>query len=449
MPPEPPSGRRLRLNNLLLPVLLVLAAALAAALSLRYDHHIDLTRAGRHTLAEASLAVLDQLEGPVRVTAFASRRRQLRDAVQRFMAPWQRHKPDIELEFIDPDAAPERVRAEGISRDGAMIVRYGGREERLSAPTEQAMANLLQRLAREQQRWLAFVTGHGERAPHGEANFDLGRWVAHLEERGFGARALNLAETGAIPDNTAAVVLAGPRVALLEAEIRLLVEHVEGGGRLLWLRDPDSPQTGLAPLAAALGIEWVPGTVVDPRSKALGLDNPALIAVTGYPEHAITEGLRYVTLFPIAGTLAATGRGGWRHEGLLRTGDEAWNETGSLEGTVDYDPGEDHGGPLALALALRRTREAGPEQRAVVAGDGDFLSNSFIGNGGNLDLGLRIVNWLVADDAFIRLPARDPTDRQLAWPRATGIAVFFALLVVLPATLAGAGLWRWMRRRRR
>lgn len=439
--------RRLRLHNLLLPLLMIGVAAMAAWVSLETARRFDLSASGRHSLSAASIAVLAQLDGEVTVTAFASRRRELRESVQRFLSPWQAHKPDVRLEFVDPATAPEQVRERGISRDGQLLLRHGGREEMLDAATEQAMANTLQRLARSTEHWLAFLQGHGERAPDGEANFDLRTWAQALQARGFRVQGINLAETGVVPDNTSVLVIAGPRVRLLANEVQAIVDFLDAGGRLLWLRDPDSPVTGLAPLAAALGIEWVPGTIVDPAAHGYGLDNPALVVVTGYPQHPITEGLRYATLFPLAGTVAATGGADWTRAAVLRSGDRAWHETGSLDDAVTFDADADYPGPLSIGLALSR-EHAGEEQRAMVIADGDFLSNRFIGNSGNLDLGLRIANWLVRDDSFISVPAGDRGDRRLAWTEATGIGVFVFLLLVLPLGLAAAGILRWLRRRR-
>ena len=59
-------------------------------------------------------------------------------------------------------------------------------------------------------------------------------------------------------------------------------------------------------------------------------------------------------------------------------------------------------GPLDLGFALSRLspRPDRREQRAVVIGDGDFLSNRFLGNGGNRELGQRVFNWLLAATTF-------------------------------------------------
>ena len=34
-------------------------------------------------------------------------------------------------------------------------------------------------------------------------------------------------------------------------------------------------------------------------------------------------------------------------------------------------------------------------------GDGDFLSNTFLGNGGNREFGERVFDWLLGDDKLV------------------------------------------------
>ncbi len=82
-------------------------------------------------------------------------------------------------------------------------------------------------------------------------------------------------------------------------------------------------------------------------------------------------------------------------------------------------------------------------------GDGDWLSNAYLGNGGNLDLGLRLFGWLAGDDARMTIAPDRPPDLTVELPRTLVIAIGIGFLLVLPALLAGSGLLIWLRRRRR
>jgi len=108
-------------------------------------------------------------------------------------------------------------------------------------------------------------------------------------------------------------------------------------------------------------------------------------------------------------------------------------------------------GPLDFGYALTRLSPspAKNQQRVVVIGDGDFLSNSFLGNGGNRAFGERVFNWLLGDDALVAMPARGAPDRHLALGQRGLDALALVFLIALPLVLAGFGAALAWRRRRR
>ncbi|MGE0385306.1 MAG: GldG family protein [Gammaproteobacteria bacterium] len=447
----------MRAQTWILAVLIVALAGLAAYLSTQYRREIDLTASGRNTLSQASVAVLAALKDPVKITAFARPDGQTREEIRRLVSRYQAHKPDLELRFLDPDAVPDLIRDQGITQDGELVVSYGKRREHVQNLTEQALTNVLQTVGRGGERYIAFIAGHGERDPLGEKNQDVGVWGRQLESRGFKITTVDLSAAG-VPDNTSVLVLASPQVDLLPGEVEALKKWIDQGGNLLWLAEPGADR-GLAPLAQHLGVQRVPGTVVDPVARALGVDDPTFAVVTQYQAAAVLDDFRFVTVFPIASGLKAADGGAWQVTPLLSTTEHAWSETGPLEGEIRYDEGADTKGPIELGLALTRDRpgegkdgdaDAAPaQQRVIVIGDGDFLANSYLGNGGNLDLGLRMANWLARDEQFIKVPARTAADLTLDLPEriAYPLAVWFLLLC--PLALVGTGIVVWRRRRAR
>ncbi len=448
-----------RLQNAVFLLLFLGVVGLLAWLSNHYHLTADWTASGRNSLAEPSRALLHRLPGPVQITAFASEDESVRRAIRELVARYQRVKPDIRLTFVNPDLAPARVRELDIKLNGELLIAYQGREEKLTRLSEEALTNALQRLAREGERWLVFLAGHGERKPLGEANFDLGAWGKRLSEKGFKLRTQNLTEQPAIADNTAALVIAGPQTDLLPGEAKLIGDYLARGGNLLWLHDP-GPLHGLQGLAEALGVSFVPGVVVDPTTRLLGIDDPRLAIVSHYPPHPLTRGFDVVTLYPQAAALDYTPTPGWQGQALLLTSERSWVESGPLDGQVAFDADSDTPGPLTLGVVMSRHRDsdtaageasepATGEQRVVVIGDGDFLANAYLGNGGNLDLGLRLAEWLAHDDRFIAIPARPAVDRGLSFgPFAQGV-IGLGWLVLLPLGLAATGGWIWWRRRKR
>lgn len=445
-----------RLVSAVMALLIVVLAGLLAWASARYTVEFDWTRNGRHTLSEASKQVLSRMEGPIMITAYSREEAGLREAVKKFIRRYQNIKPDIELHFVNPDVAPDEVRSLGITSYNELVIRYQGRSQHVQPVDEEEFTNALQRLARGAEHWLAFVEGHGERSPLGEANFDLKLWVQQLEKRGFRAQPVNLANIQTVPENTRVLIIAGPQVDLLPGEIKLVLDFVEQGGNLLWLADPGALH-GLEGLAEKLHIKLDTGTVIDSAGRLLGLDDPTIVIETAslYPSHPATADFTYTTLFPGITTVTTDAQSPWRMQPLLTTGDHTWLETGKLEGEVSFDEGQDVKGPLNIGLTLERAPEpaqgektAQRTQRIMVIGDGDFLSNAYVGNSGNQELGIRLINWLSNDDDFIAIPARTAPDMQLELsPVASGI-IALGFLVVLPLGLFGTGALIWWRRRK-
>ena len=444
-----------RLQGVIFTILFLAVVGVLAWLSTRYSFTADWTANNRNTLSEASSELLKQLEGPVTITSYATEDESVRHAVSELVDRYRRHKADVTLRFINPDLEPETVRALGIRVNGELRIEYQSRSENLQNLSEQGLTNILQRLARSGERWLVFVEGHGERKPQGIANHDLGQWSQQLTAKGFKVQTHNLVQNPQLPENTQVLVLAGPQTDLLPGEVAIINQYVASGGNVLWLTDPaeNKNQYGLTPLATQLGIGFEPGMIVDPTTQVLGVSDPRFALVADYPGHAITQGFDALTLFPQSHGLIVTPPDGWQARVILQTEKRSWSETGGMSGSVQFDATNDVPGPLILGVALTRGlsvdgAEASQEQRVVVTGDGDFLSNAYLGNGANLLLGMNMVNWLANDDQLINIPVKTATDRNLQLsPLAQGM-IGFGFLFVLPLLLAGSGFIIWWKRRK-
>jgi ABC-type uncharacterized transport system involved in gliding motility auxiliary subunit len=446
-----------RFGNALHALLVIAVAVLLAFLSTRFGFEQDWSHARGSSLGDESVALLKSLDAPVDVTSYASHQGGLRAVIADFIDRYRRAKGDVTLRFVDPDEDPSAMRAAGVNVDGELEIRYKDRSERLKVLSEAEFSGALLRLSRTRTRIVAFLEGEGERQPLGKANADLGQFVAALDGRGLRAVPLPLASTGKVPDNADLVVIANPQTKLAPAVAAELVDYVDRGGALLWLTEPDE-DVGLDDLAVTLGIRALPGTVVDAKAQAFGLGDPSFVAMSQYPPSAITKDFALTTLLPQPAALARRADARWALQAILRSSDKSRNETGHIpkagenSDTIrqDADAGEIPG-PLDLGFALTRVspRPDRHEQRAVVIGDGDFLSNSFLGNGGNRELGQRVFDWLLGDDAQVNVPDRSAPDRELKLSQGALSLLALAFLVGLPLLLVLCGGTLWWRRRRR
>jgi ABC-type uncharacterized transport system involved in gliding motility auxiliary subunit len=448
---------RERFGNALHALLIIAAAVAIAFLSTRFGFDRDWSHAHSASLGEASITLLHSLDASVEVVSYARKQGGLRAVIADFIERYRRVKPDLSLAFVDPDADPNAMRAAAIMVDGELDIRYKGRSERLKVLSETELSNALLRLSRSRARIVAFLEGEGERQPLGKANADLGQFVGALADRGLRTVPLPLVNIGKVPENTDLVVIANPQVKLPTAAVAELVDYVERGGNLLWLTAPGE-DVGLDDLAKALAIRVLPGTVVDGSGQAFGLGDPSFVALDHYPQQAITENFVLTTLFPQPAALAQLAGAHWDMKSILRSSAKSWNETGHIPkageaaDTIhqDADAGEIPG-PLDLGFALTRLspRPDKREQRVVVIGDGAFLSNSFLGNGGNREFGQRVFDWLLGDDAQIAVADSSAPDRELTLSQNQLSAISLVFLLALPLLLAASGMLIWWRRRRR
>jgi len=426
--------------------LLLLLAGLLSAVTRTYHKSWDVTLSGRNSLSPGGIAQLKKLQGPVNITVYAGAGTRVGDAVKFFFAPYQRIKPDLKLRFIDPDEQPTQAREAGIQQPGEAVVQVGKRSDHLSAYNEASFVNLLARLARDKDRLVMYLDGHGERKLDGAANHDLGDFGAQLAKRGFNSAPLNLVLAQEVPHNTALLVIASPRVDLLPTEVDKLKQYVQRGGNLLWLVDTE-PLHGLQPLTELLGIALTPGTVIDLQAKEMNADATVAIGAA-YGRHPVLQNFNLLTLFPFAREVEVVESDkGWSATPLIQVAARGWIETGALDKPIAFDKGRDKPGPINIAVALQRT--AGDRnQRVIVIGNGHFLSNQFLGNAGNLDLGVNSINWLAGDDSMIAIQPRPTQDAQVLLTDNIKMLLVIGFVFALPLGLLATGGLVWWRRRK-
>jgi ABC-type uncharacterized transport system involved in gliding motility auxiliary subunit len=414
------------------------------------QYHVakDITQANRNILTPGSVNILKSMKDPVNITVYATNDDAnhgdtFRKGMIDFMARYQREKKDISLKFINPSVEPKLAQEAGIKEDGEVVVEYNKRTEHISPPiAEQEMTNLLVRLARTNTQAIMFLDGHGERHLQGVKNNDLGEFGKQLEAKGFKFSNPDLTIAQAVPANGAMLVIASPQVDLSPVEAKKIQTYLESGGNLLWLLDDDNLH-GLKEVADYLGLSVSPGIAVDMTAAQYGADAKVAFA-SAYGDHPITRNFQLRTLFPEVGRLVDVAPNGWLES-------EKIVNSGKNQKAV-FDEKTEKRGPINIGVALERIYGK-KGQRVVIMGNGNFLSNTFITNGGNLDFGVNIINWLTGDDSLITIqpmPLKDinvtiPSDdksRFVAW------WVFHGFQYFIPLTFFIAGFWLWWKRRK-
>lgn len=460
-------NRNLRLQMLaqswLFVIIFICLIVVLGYLASQYHIAKDITQANRNILTPGSVNVLKSMKDPINITVFATnddanRGDTFRKGMIDFMARYQREKKDITLKFINPSLEPKLAQEANIREDGEVVVEYNKRTEHISPPiAEQDMTNLLVRLSRTNTRPIMFLDGHGERHMQGVKANDLGEFGKQLEAKGFKFANPDLTIAQAVPANGAMLVIASPQVDLSPVEAKKIKAYLESGGNILWLLDDDNLR-GLKEVADYLGMTVSPGIAVDLSAAQFKADAKVAFA-SAYGDHPITRNFQLRTQFSEAHEIDAKASFelGWKVGRLVDVAPNGWLESekivnGGKNQKAVFDEKQDKRGPINVGVALER--EYGKKgQRVVVMGNASFLSNTFITNGGNLDFGVNIINWLAGDDSLITIqpmPLKDinvtiPTDREsfvIAW------IVFHGFQYIIPLIFFVLGFLFWWKRRK-
>ncbi len=200
-------------------ILLLLLVILLGYLAAQVRWQWDVSQNARNSLSEASLEIMQNLPGPVQITAYATEQHpqlgDIRKIITDFIALYQRVKPDVSLTFIDPTEQPKLAQNAGVHVNGEMVITYDQKREHLTTINEQAFSNALLRLARAEEKLVIALSGHGERRLDGNANYDLGEFGKQLRTNGFYSQSLNLATEQDIPANASMLMIASPQIDLL------------------------------------------------------------------------------------------------------------------------------------------------------------------------------------------------------------------------------------------
>lgn len=448
-------------------VLVVLALVMfLGALGIRHHLRWDISQGGAHTLSEQSVALVKGLSEPVQVLGFFTPTQAGSQQAEDLLRLYAYHNPRFTWRMVDPNQEPALAKRYDVRTDGTLVLARGERHESAKLPEEQEVTNALLRLTRGASKVIYFLSGHGEASLEETGKDGYSQLKSAVAEQNYTVKPLLLVQARTVPADAAAVVVAGPKKPLLEAEVAALNDYVAQGGGLMLLLDPDR-DSGLATWLDGRGVEVRDDLVLDQASSLVGA-SPAWPVVADYGEHQITRPLQGLyCYFPLARSLALKNPlpPGVRATELLRTTKSAWGETdlqALLTGKARFEQGQDHAGPLVLGAALDiqapepepAADKPAPEKKPalghlVVIGDSDFAANAHLNQAGNRDLLLNAVGYLAEEKDQITIRPKPQANQPLLLQPVQAITATLVTTILLPLAFIVAGIWVVLRRRRR
>ena len=445
------------------------------------DTHIDLTREKTYTPSAAAMAVVDGLKSPARITYFYRSQDAAGRRANGILQVMARRNSNLTVVSVDPDKQPEIARREGVRLYNAAVIEAAGRRVLIQGTDEAEIAIGIQRVLRETAITVCFVEGHGEFAmdgfefhshlegatnhSHGEASshvietsgHGVGRLRRALEAQGYLARKLLLATASAIPKDCTLIIIANPRTTFLPGESTALRSFLTSGGNALLLFDLGFElEPNLAQLVSDLGGQLEQEVVVDPLSHYQ--TDAEMVAVTGYEQHAITRTVS-LTFFPgIRPISRTTPASGVTVVPLMKSSRDSYARSVAPVATRMVADAASQVAqtaapvptvyPRLLGLAAEGSLLPGaPPFRAVLFGDGDFASNSFLPYMANSDLLLAAVRWLTREERSVAVKTRIPVPPTILLTGTQSRWLFLSIVILLPSAVVGMGgfVWWWRR----
>ena len=450
-------------------VLVVLALVIfLGALAARHHQRWDISQGGQYTLSPQTRDLLAKLDQPVQALAFFKEGQAGKEKAQDLLTQYAYLNPRFDWRVVDPDREPALAKRYEVRNYGAIVLARGEKFEQVKLPEEHEVTNALMRLGRQGSKTVYFLTGHGEKSLEETGQEGYSQLKAAVAEQNYQVQPLLLVQAKTVPADAAAVVVAGPKHPLLEAETQALDAYLARGGGLMVMVDPQQ-DAGLTAWLTARGVGPRDDLVLDQASSLVGA-SPAWPVVASYGEHQITRPLQGVfTYFPLARSLEIKQPlpAGIKAVELLRTTASAWGETdlGALtSGKARFDQEKDTQGPLVLGAVLDvmapEKPEPAPDNPAeaeakpvvghlVVIGDSDFAANSHLNQAGNRDLMLNTVGFLAEEKDQVTLRPKQKASQPLLLQPEQALVALAVPVILLPLGFIILGVVVVMRRRRR
>jgi hypothetical protein len=293
-----------------------------------------------------------------------------------------------------------------------------------------------------------FLQGHGEPSLSGSGETDYQKFGVVLAENYIATEPLNLLGGNAVPDDCNLLIIAGPRSALLEAELQKIDQYLAQGGRLFMLFNYFSIKqpAGIEPILSHWGVNAIPDVVQEPNNTTSHQD----VITYNFSSHPAVNPLTQLALQLILPRPIS--KVDWKNPpaDAPKVDELAFS---SPQSTLMGDPtAAPRSYPLMVAVEQKPVpgvANARGATRIIVVGDSFFLDNRQIESGANRDFAGYAANWLLDRTVLLEgIGPRPVTEFRLTMTRDQQKSVRWLLLGALPGAVLVFGWLVWLARRK-
>lgn len=448
------------LNSAMIAILVIGIVGVINFLGARYPKKLDLTSNKKHSLSDQSIKTIKSISKPVKAILFSKMgaREEFKPLLDNFSA----QNPKFQVEYVDPDREPTRTKQAGVKKYNTLQLQVDARNVLIEDPNEEKLTNQLLKVLKEKAPVVCAITGHGERSFSGTEAEGYDGAKKALTDQSYEVRDLNLVQEGnKVPATCDAIVILGPTSAYFAPEAKAVADYLDSGGRAAIALDINiktiteaAPE--LLPVLAKWHIKATSGMIVDPLSRMLGVDASVPVAATYSKEHPITKEFQTQTYYPFARALEIipNAPAELNVQWVAQTTPKSWL-VGDLKalatGQVSFREGRDKQGPLNAVVSVSGKPKGSTAPRAtrlIAFATSHVATNNWSRFGGNLDLFLNSISWLMEDDNLISIRAKEEGTQKLELTAKQSNVILLITVIIVPLLVAIGGIVIWVIRRR-
>ncbi len=349
-------------------------------------------------LLSASAQQVLQQQDQLSIDVYADQASVAGQLVNNFLQPLVRQLPAVEVNYLDLSSNPSLAGQRQIQAQGEMVIRRGEQAFQLKTLSYEAFFNGLKRFDQSNTAWVVVLDGWQSKSMSNTAPQGLGQWLDSLRALNYAVVTLSWQPDLRLPEDVKALIIPAPQQALQQAAVDWLQQQWQRGVNLWWLTEPE-----LAHVQPTLSLLF----------DVMPLDtyHSGHLIIKDLPQHPLNDQfdrpLDLVEVLPYQ-TLAQP----------------LWLDT--------------------AGQVVASTQEL-EQRRLLVTGDGDFLSNTQLHSGGNLEMSVRLVDWLLGHDDRIDLPSVGLQQSQIHLDSRQILTFSGLMIILLPLLLLGLAVRIWIK----
>jgi hypothetical protein len=413
---------------------------------------------------ESTKRLINSLDESLDVFLFFPPASDVSTAVQAYFDELKEGSTMLKVQLLDQALEPLKSKELGVSNNGSVVFKKGGRKETLFLGTEAEKARTQLRgfdvevqkrvlQIAKSKRTVYMTSGHGERTQdpitnEQRANIDI-LWRT-LQDQNFEVRTLSAAEGLGqdVPRDAAAIFIIGPTRAFTEPEAKALVEYGKRGGKLFIALDPEADLT-FPELLTPLGLSFKAEILTDDKSFARmrAQASPSDRRNVGTRTYSSHPSVTYLSRSQQPVLLVGTGPltelqthpADLVIDMALRTQSTTWND---LNNNFEHDsPTEVRQAYGVLSAVTRRapSNKLEDELRVLVLADSDAIADEVLPLlQGNQYLVVDGLKWLLGDEA-LQGSTNTELDVPMTRTRKEDSVWFYGTTFLAPVLVLGFG----------